>query len=338
EYLQVKFELLPKLHVLGGVRIENTDLSYATQSPETVTQRSGNIKYTDVLPSIHLKYQLTDNQNIRASYFAAISRPGFGEQVPYKVTGEYYDEVGNPFLKHITADNYDIRYEFFPGGADQLLLGSFYKKIYNPIEYFVVRNGGPSDQVIKPQNDPGNATNYGFEALATKFFGVIGFSINYTYIHSRITTDKLLYSNDATSGLHQTNVSETRPLQGQADHVGNASVLYKSAKLGLDMQLAFVYTGERLSQVSPYYNLDFYQHAYNQLDFSFEKTIAKKLSFYGKINNITNTGGKIYLKYPHGSLDAKQQEFLGKQDIAGQTLVKSDYYKTLFLGGFRYKL
>lgn len=338
EYLQVKFDLFPKLQVLGGVRIENTDLTYATQSPETVTQRSGNIKYTDVLPSIHLRYQLTDNQNIRASYFAAISRPGFGEQVPYKVTGEYFDQVGNPYLKHITADNYDVRYEFFPGGADQLLLGSFYKKIYNPIEYFVVRNGGPSDQVIKPQNDPGNATNYGFEALATKFFGVIGFSINYTYTHSRITTNKLLYSNDPTLGLQQTNVNETRPLQGQADHVGNASVLYKSAKLGLDMQLAFVYTGERLAQVSPYYNLDFYQHAYNQLDFSFEKTIAKRLSFYGKVNNITNAASKIYLKFPHGSLDAKQQEFLGKQDIAGQTLVQSDYYKTLFLGGFRYKL
>ncbi len=338
EYLQVKFDLLPKLQVLGGVRIENTDLTYNTQSPETVTQRSGNIKYTDVLPSIHLKYQLTDNQNIRASYFAAISRPGFGEQVPYKVTGEYFDQVGNPYLKHITADNYDVRYEFFPGGADQLLLGSFYKKIYNPIEYFVVRNGGPSDQVIKPQNDPGNATNYGFEALATKFFGVIGFSINYTYTHSRITTNKLLYSNDPTLGLQQTNVNQTRPLQGQADHVGNASVLYKSAKLGLDMQLAFVYTGERLAQVSPYYNLDFYQHAYNQLDFSFEKTIAKRFSFYGKVNNITNAASKIYLKYPHGSLDAKQQEFLGKQSIAGQTLVQSDYYKTLFLGGFRYKL
>jgi outer membrane receptor protein involved in Fe transport len=338
EYLQVKFDLFPKLQVLGGVRIENTDLTYATQSPETVTQRSGNIKYTDVLPSIHLRYQLTDNQNIRASYFAAISRPGFGEQVPYKVNDEYYDRVGNPYLKHITADNYDIRYEFFPGGADQLFLGSFYKKIYNPIEYFVVRNGGPSDQVIKPQNDPGNATNYGFEALATKFFGVIGFSVNYTYTHSRITTAKLLYSNDPTLGLQQTNVNETRPLQGQADHVGNASVLFKSPKLGLDMQLAFVYTGERLAQVSPYYNLDFYQHAYNQLDFSFEKTIAKRLSFYGKVNNITNAASKIYLKYPHGSLDAKQQEFLGKQDIAGQTLVQSNYYKTLFLGGFRYKL
>ncbi len=337
EYLQFKFNAIPNLQVLGGVRVENTSMSYATQSPATVTQRSGLIKYTDVLPSLHLKYTLTDNQNLRASYFSSISRPGFGEIVPYKVTGEYFDQVGNPLLKHITADNFDVRYELFPGGADQILLGSFFKKIHNPIEYFVVRDGGPSSQVIKPQNDNGDATNYGFEALATKFFGVIGFSVNYTYTHSNITTTKLLYYSDPTLGLQQKFVDESRPLQGQANNVGNASVLFKSGKLGLDMQVAFVFTGERLAQVSPYYNLDFYQHAFNQLDFSFEKTLTKRVSFYGKINNLTNTANKIYLKYPHGSLDAKQQEFVGKQDIAAQTLVQSDYYKTLFLGGFRFK-
>ncbi|RWY51208.1 TonB-dependent receptor [Mucilaginibacter gilvus] len=338
EYLQVKFNPFPKLQILGGVRVENTYMTYGTQSPATVTQRTGTIIYSDLLPSVHLKYALTDRQNIRASYFASISRPGFGELVPYKVSGEYYDQVGNPLLKHITADNYDLRYELFPGGSDQVLVGTFFKKIYNPIEYFVVRDGGPSSQVIKPQNDAGNATNYGAEVLATKFFGLIGFSVNYTYTHSRISTNKLLYVNDPTAGSIQTIVNETRPLQGQADHVGNASVLFKSAKLGIDMQAAFVYTGERLTQVSPYASLDFYQHAYNQLDFSFEKTIGKKLSFYGKINNITNAASKIYLKFPHGSLDAKQQEFLGKQDIAAQTLVQSDYYKTSFLGGLRYKL
>lgn len=339
EYLQFRFNVIPKLQVLGGVRVENTYMTYTkTQSPITITQRSGLIEYTDVLPSLHLKYILTDNQNLRASYFASISRPGFGEIVPYKFTGEYFDQIGNPLLKHITADNFDVRYELFPGGADQLLLGSFFKKIHNPIEYFVVRDGvSTSSQVIQPQNDSGDATNYGFEALATKFFGVIGFSVNYTYTHSRITTTKLLYYSDPTLGLQQSFVNETRPLQGQANNVGNASVLFKSGKLGLDIQVAFVFTGERLAQVSPYYNLDFYQHAFNQLDFSFEKTLAKRLSFYGKVNNITNTANKIYLKYPNGSLDAKQQEFLGKQDIAAQTLVQSDYYKTLFLGGFRYK-
>ena len=74
EYLQLKFDVVPKLQAIGGVRIENTYMTYATQSPLTVTERSGTISYTDVLPSLHLKYSLTDDQNLRASYFASISR------------------------------------------------------------------------------------------------------------------------------------------------------------------------------------------------------------------------------------------------------------------------
>lgn len=338
EYLQVKFNLLERLQLLGGVRIENTYQTYDTGEPITYSQRNGTISYTDVLPSLHLKYQLSDNQNLRASYFASISRPGFGEIVPYKIDGEYYNEIGNPQLKHTTADNYDLRYELFPGGADQVLVGTFYKNISNPIEYFLTRDGAsPSSQDIQPQNAP-NARNYGLETQITKYWGAFGVSGNYTYTHSRVTTSKLLYYNDPVKGLQQTSVNQTRPLQGQADNVGNLSLLYKSPKTGLDIQAAYVYTGERIAQVSPYYNLDYWQHAYSQLDFSIEKTITKKLSVYAKVNNLTNAASKIYLKYPHANIDSKQQEFLGTQDIANQTLVQSDIYKISFLAGLRYKL
>jgi len=338
EYLQFKFNLFDKLQLLGGVRIENTWQNYNTAEPVTFPQRNGTISYTDVLPSIHLKYQLSDIQNIRLSYFASVARPGFGEVVPYHIDGEYYDEIGNPYLRHTTANNYDLRYELFPGGADQILVGAFYKDITDPIEYFVVRDGAsPSKQDIQPQNAASGAKNYGAEVQFTKYFGLVGVSANYTYTHSRITTDKLLYYNDPIKGLQQGLVSQSRPLQGQANNVGNVSLLFKSNKIGLDMQLAFVYTGERIAQVSPYYNLDYWQHPLSQLDFSFEKTIYKKISLYGKVNNLTNAASKIYLKYPHGNIDPKQQEFLNKQDIANQTMVQSDIYKISFLAGLRYK-
>ena len=337
EYIQAKFRLFPRLEVLGGVRVENTDQSYNTQEPYNFSLRSGIIQYTDVLPSVHFKYELTDDQNLRLSYFESISRPGFGEVVPYRIDGEYYTETGNPYLKHSTADNYDFRYELFPGGADQLLLGAFYKDIQNPIEYFVVRESGPSAQDIQPQNAAGGAINYGLEAQVTKYFGIFGISGNYTYTHSSITTNKLLYYNDQTLGLQQKVVQQTRPLQGQADNIGNISALLKDQKIGLDMEVAFVYTGETIAQVSQYYNLDYYSHPFSQLDFSFEKTIVKRLSFYGKVNNLTNSIAKIYLKYPHASIEPREQEFLGEQDIATETRVQSDMYKISFLGGLRYK-
>ena len=97
---------------------------------------------------------LDGRQNIRASYYSAISRPNFYELVPH-TTGDPdadYQEIGNPYLKHTTADNYDVRYEFFPKGLDQFLAGVFYKNIVNPIEYSLVKPGTGLDFVSQPGN------------------------------------------------------------------------------------------------------------------------------------------------------------------------------------------
>lgn len=337
EYFQTKFNLTDKLQFLGGVRVENTvDMYNAYLLPASYSQKSGYISYTDVMPSAHFKYQLSDIQNLRLSYYSSITRPSFGDIVPYQHSGEYYDLIGNPSLKHSRANNYDFRYELFPGGSDQVLLGAFYKKIDNPIELFVTRNGGPSAQYLQPQNTPNAATNFGAEAVVSKFFGVFGVSANYTFTHSRITTSKILYSYGA-SGLTQSLVDQTRPLQGQADNTGNISLLFKSPKIGLNMQVAFVYTGERIAQVSPYYNLDYWSHSLSQLDFSFEKTIIKRFSVYGKVNNLTNAASKVFLKYPHANIQNSEQEFLGNQPNDNETAVQSDIYKVSFLTGLRYK-
>ncbi|MGC8750136.1 TonB-dependent receptor domain-containing protein [Hydrotalea sp.] len=334
-YLQAKFNPIEKLQVLGGVRVENTQQDYTTVMPATFNAKQGTIKYTDVLPSIHFKYALSAKENLRLSYFKSISRPGFYEITPYLIPGEYFNEIGNPYLKHVRADNLDLRYELFPGGADQFLVGAFYKELQNPIENFVVRNGGPSAQFIQPQNT-NKATNYGIELVYTKYIGMFGISANYTYTHSQVTTDKNYYYRDPSTGQISTKlVSQTRPLQGQADNIGNLSLLYKNPKIGLDVQLAYVYTGERIAQVSPYANLDYWQQPYSQLDFSIEQRIIKRFSFYAKVNNLTNAIPKVYIKQPNNYI--KGNNALPDQDNSNKILVQKDMYYMSFLTGLRFK-
>jgi len=340
-YIQAKFLTIQALQVLGGVRVENTQDDYTTALPPTSTQGAyGTIHYTDVLPSAHLKYMLTYNQNIRLSYFKAISRPGFGDLVP--ITDNSNNEftfLGNPYLKHTRADNLDLRYELFPKLTDELLVGAFYKKLEDPIEYFVTNLNGPSSLYIKPQNTS-MATNFGFEGVFTKFFGMFGVSANYTYTHSRVTTSKLLYTFVEGVGNQTLVVNQSRPLQGQADNVGNVSLLFKDQKIGLDVQLAFAYTGSRIAQVSPYANLDIWQKPFTQLDLSLEKRITHHFVFFGKINNLTDAPNKEYIKFPYRSVNANlppgyQIPF---QDAGSNyTVAEKDIYKLSFLGGIRYK-
>jgi len=348
EYIQTKFMLTSKLQVLGGVRIENTQEDYTlTNQPIALPGQNATYAYTDVLPSVHFKYALNDKQNIRASYFKSLSRPGFGDIVPalYPPDDGDYDFKGNDTLQHTTANNYDLRYELFPGRGEQLLLGAFYKSLQNPIEYCVTSDGySTSKLIVLPENPPSGARNFGFEAVFTKYFGKFGIAANYTYTNSKVTTTKLVYRLVPGSGglgpqEKTTDTTQTRPLQGQAANIGNISLLYKNQQLGLDVQLALAYTGDFILQVSPYYNQDYWQKAYTQLDFSMEKKITKHFAFFAKVNNILNSKHKAFVKF------SVSQTSTANGDIAipyqdknkNITIVQRDVTNTNFLAGFKYK-
>jgi TonB-dependent receptor len=341
-YVQGKLNLSSKIEVLGGVRVESTHQNYQTELGEATDAKSGTISYTDPLPSAQIKYNLTQKQAFRFSYYRAIARPQFAELIPDGPDDyETFKEVGNPVgLKHSLADNFDLRYEWFPGiGADQVLLGVFYKKIQDPIEYSAVKSG-PTSQNLKPINI-GTATNYGFEAVFTKYFGKFGVSANYTYTQSKVTNDSMLYYYRNEQGSITTKyVSETRPLQGQSDHVGNLSLMYKNPRLGLDAQLAFVYTGARIALVSPYAGLHYWQQPTEGLDFSFEKRITRRLSLYGKINNITNSPavGSLHIPYNTYVASSGSRALALQTDPSSKIIVQKDYVKTSFLFGVRFKL
>ncbi len=338
-YLQGKWQLSRKLELLGGVRVEHTQQKYETQFGPEIPNRSGRIWYTDVLPSAQAKYALDDKQALRFAYYKALARPGFADIIPDGTQGEELPENGNPAgLNHSTADNFDIRYENFPGAGNQVLLGVFYKNIKDPIEYSIIQ-GINTSQAIQPVNW-GKATNYGFEAVITKYIGVFGISTNYTYTKSEITTlKKYKYRDPITTFLTSKDTAQTRPLQGQSNHIGNVSLLYKNSKTGLDIQLAFVYTGERLIQVNPFYNFDYWQSPASQLDLSFEQRFLKKFSFYGKLTNLTDAPAQSYIRQSYTSYTAGSGKPLALQsDVDNKIYVQKNNFKPAYLFGFRYKL
>ena len=134
-YGQIKLSL-KQLDIFGGVRLEKTEQGYALNTFYTSAINGVTKNYTDVLPSLMVKYKLNNKTNIRMSYFKSIARPNYYELVPATLLSNSTPtaETGNPNLKHSIADNYDIRYEFFPREEEQLFIGAFYKKIKDPID------------------------------------------------------------------------------------------------------------------------------------------------------------------------------------------------------------
>ena len=280
-YFMAKYTM-EKFEVTAGIRAENTRQGYLLDYPLENADPVGEQNYTDILPSIHLKYNVHKNANLRLSYGRSINRPGFFEIVPYTILNEDYDEKGNPDLKHTVADNIDLRYEFFPKSSEQFMVGLFWKNLKDPIEYGLLTLG--ADTYLQPTNF-GDAMNYGVEVDVMKYFNWFGIKANYTYTHSAITTDKTIRGED-----HQVyNIQQTRPLYGQAAHVANLSLLLNFQKIGLEGQVSGSYTGKRLSEVSRWYNDDIWEAGFFTLDASIEKSFRIGISIYAKATNLLNS-------------------------------------------------
>ena len=278
-YMMAKYEW-NGLEVIAGVRAEHTDQGYRLDFPRQ-TESEGSQDYVDILPSLHIKYAIHDNANLRFSYGRSINRPGFFEIVPYTILNEDYDEKGNPKLEHTVADNLDLRYEFFPRSSEQFMVGLFWKKLQNPIETGLINEGQAT--FITPMNF-GDATNAGVEVDIMKYFNWFGIKANYTYTNSSITTNKRV-----REGTEVKTVNQTRPLYGQAAHVANLSLLFNFLKYGIEAQLSGSYTGRRLSEISNWFDNDIWEAGYAELDASVEKSFRSGLSIFAKASNLLDS-------------------------------------------------
>ena len=325
---------MEKWQFTAGLRIEHTNQGYRLKFPVNGAQNEGNQEYTDYLPSFHIKYGIHKDANLRFSYVKAINRPSFFEIVPYSMIYEEYKERGNPDLKHTVADNLDLRYEYFPRPSEQFMLGLFYKKIKNPIE-FGMMSGFGQDTYYMPMNF-GDACNYGFEIDVMKYFNRFGIKANYTFTDSDITTTKMrILPNpdpNAETNIMTEYVDQTRPLFGQAQHVANVSLLFKDTKRNWDGQLSFSYTGDRLCIVSRYFNEDSWQAGYTRLDASLEKRFKCGWAVFSKITNLLDSQMLQYIK-----ANDSNRNSMGLERYKGGFVERKELYGRNITIGIRYK-
>lgn len=319
--------------VKGGLRIENTHQGYNLMYPLYGYPQHLNNLSVDFLPSLHFKYSPGRKMNIRLSYYRGTNKPGFLEIVPCQIVEEYYTTMGNPKLKEAVADNFDFRWEFFPQGLDQVMVGLFYKNIKGAIENeFISEGNAEITFLLEPENIP-HAINYGSEIDAIKYIGDWGAKANFTYTNSNVST-KVQAEFTSKEGHDSVGyIIEKRPLYGQAAGIGNLSLLYRNERIGFHGQLALTYTGDRIYAVSPFAYNDQWQKGFFQLDASAEKKLGGGWSIFAKAHNILNTKVIVYIKALDPTNDNKPEHSASDKT----TMVRSDYSEPSYLLGFRFK-
>lgn len=135
-----------------GLRFETTksDIRYREDS---ALEGSASKDYDELLPSLHLKWDLTDADRLSLSLARSIKRPNFNEVVPALLDGEFGDNdyIGNPQLDAETANGLDLGYEHRLGKRGVVGLNFFYRDVKNLIE--LVNTGAPSEEAMDAWDD-----------------------------------------------------------------------------------------------------------------------------------------------------------------------------------------
>ena len=98
-----------------------------------------------MFPTLQLRYQAAPNLVARATYSTGIARPGFYQtlQATSIDVGGGVVSTGNPNLKPMYGNNFDLSLEYYLPGSGVISLGAFDKEVRNYIVTRTVRGAYP---------------------------------------------------------------------------------------------------------------------------------------------------------------------------------------------------
>ena len=217
-----------------------------------------NTTKTDLLPYLTTIYSITQKTNLRLSLNQTLTRTKEQELIPLNLLNQFTGvrNIGNPTLTRTKITHFDLRFETFPTGTEIMSASLFYKYFNNPAEASLISSSA-GDGYLSTFTNQKSAMVAGIEI---EFRRRIGSLFTLGGILDRFT----LYTNLSfmQSRVDITTISpieifdnEKRSLQGQANYVINAGLIFSEPKTNISFAMFYNRVGRRISLVSNDQNL-----------------------------------------------------------------------------------
>lgn len=320
-YVRFDTRLARQLELTSGLRVEHTGLAYtgctydADADLATPTDRQTN-GYIDFLPSMLLKWNVSDDLKVRGSFTQTLARPKYSALVPSAKISRSDDEItlGNPGLDPTKSYNVDLSADYYFRSVGLITAGLFYKRIngfiVDQVSHDTEYQGHVYKRFVQPQN-AGNAHLVGMELSYQRDFGFIapalkclGFYGTYTYTHSRVE-DFNVAGRENEQGIS---------LPGSPAHTANLSLYFE--KKGLNLRLSYNFASDFIDEMGESAFYDRYYDKVNYLDANASYTFGRRLktTVYAEVNNLLNQP----LRYYQGEKNRTMQaEYYGTKVNAG---------------------
>lgn len=355
------------LNLNGGASAYSQDALNAIQFANGVTTDTRYTNhYTDVLPSLNLRFLPTEDTAVRFAAAESIVRPDFYQLQPsfsmsgalrYRratvadnvintVTGKPYTQAeldaqaaagtpvnyntgavfsfssGNPSLKPMRADSFDLTYEWYAKPGSIFALGLFDKEIHNYIQsdqtVTSFTNNGVTETIVgtMPQNH-GHGRVVGLEGQATYFYDFLpgplsglGTDVNFTILNSSGQQNS---TGSVFDGAQISASKLTLPLEQLSKYTFNAALLY--AHYGFDFRLAYNWRSRYLLAASAS-NVEApaYMEDYGQLDSSVFYSVSDNVKVGVEAANILGSKNII-------DIDERDNWYYGTQNNMSNSLI-----------------
>jgi TonB-dependent receptor len=270
--------------------------------------------YTNVLPSLNLRFMLQDDLQLRFGLYRGMVRPNFSQTQPYTTIsfdfqGEEFNSDttakgfqgtatgGAPDLKPTVADQFDSSIEWYFNDTGSLTFAAFYKDIQDyvalvsKVEEFSY--GGQTYRFdTTRQSNAASGKLKGFELAYQQFYDMLpspfdglGLQANFTYIDNEggVNTAVNPFEEPQQEGAKD----DTLPIEGMSKTSYNLALMYEkydiSARLAYNWRERYLLTTSAANINRPVWFNDF-----GQLDGSLFYNATNNLKFGLQVTNILN--------------------------------------------------
>lgn len=289
---QAEYKFTSKLTSVLGFRMEQV---YQKVSWKTQLDNEGNknsFERNEFLPSLILKYELNERNNLRFGASKTYTLPQFKERALFVYEDVTEVKIGNPDLYPSEDYNVDFKWEFFPKKEEVISLTAFGKYIKNPINEVTLASS-TNDISFLNTGDTGHVYGIEFEIRKNIYeFGnenqnklTAGFNASYMQTNQELDSDKV--RNETNYNINLTNTEDS--FSGASDLLLNGDVsFFKEFKNEANIMatVSYSYFSDRLYALGTETKGNLVDKAVGTLDFIAKSKLNKHLGINLTIRNI----------------------------------------------------
>jgi TonB-dependent receptor len=359
-YLMGDIDLLPKVKLVAGARVEHTDARMSAFLLEDL--RANNTfelrpngpvdkDFTNILPAVHLRWEIRENILLRSSYTTSIGRPDYKDMAPigrsFQINSGPIANVftgslqeGNPGLNPYESQNYDASLAYyFSGGRGMLSIGAFHKDIknaifdysYNPLTDDVTLAGKPYTRgtvngipIVEFRGFQFSSLNIATKnnAPSSRVSGLeFTWQQDFTFLPAPfdgigVAANAALMDSKATLPTNRPTGANSVPFFLQPDLVANVQLYYQ--RQGFEIRGAWHFQDDALAFVGTDPLIDKYWRARHQYDAKISYRFSSNWTIFAEGRNLTNSPNRTFFAFDRNSLGGQNGQ--PGYDLNGRSL------------------